>query len=128
MGPGRLTGMNGARSRQGARRDGCFNGARSIDRDERRGPSAVLVPREELSMGPGRLTGMNGSACAGAWRSRAGFNGARSIDRDERRTASALGLTPCNASMGPGRLTGMNVARAEIRRLRTTRLQWGPVD
>ncbi len=36
-----------------------FNGARSIDRDERVGGAARRVPQHPASMGPGRLTGMN---------------------------------------------------------------------
>ncbi len=105
MGPGRLTGMNGRpkRTDPASPRTG-FNGARSIDRDERPGGGYGACLPGSASMGPGRLTGMN-DAChrSGGGPRRMGFNGARSIDRDER---------------GPSTLP------------RTARLglQWGPVD
>ncbi len=108
MGPGRLTGMNGdclgrhrrrrhrfngARSidrderpstRTRARREDRFNGARSIDRDERQTVSGQRLPDRLASMGPGRLTGMNARIVPAAPPTALGFNGARSIDRDER--------------------------------------------
>ncbi len=60
MGPGRLTGMNARLPDPYLLGDArCFNGARSIDRDER-APSFSISP----------------------WYRR--FNGARSIDLDER--------------------------------------------
>ncbi len=60
MGPGRLTGMNAVIRPVSCCYCGSFNGARSIDRDER--PwlhpfGRYAAPR--ASMGPGRLTGMN---------------------------------------------------------------------
>ncbi len=62
MGPGRLTGMNAGRqqSRRLFRRR-RFNGARSIDRDERPVRAAAGSGERAASMGPGRLTGMNDS-------------------------------------------------------------------
>ncbi len=42
-----------------ARRDARFNGARSIDRDERLALLAKVGDEPGASMGPGRLTGMN---------------------------------------------------------------------
>ncbi len=77
MGPGRLTGMNAARSSSSVRSVFCFNGARSIDRDERL-PSLVAQP-----------------GCAR-------FNGARSIDRDERQGAPPGGDgRPSSLQWGP---------------------------
>ncbi len=84
MGPGRLTGMNGAALEPASVPVYCFNGARSIDRDER---PAVPI----------QTTGR-----------RSGFNGARSIDRDERQPMQQGVGVGDHASMGPGRLTGMN--------------------
>ncbi len=59
MGPGRLTGMNDPPVIVVAGAMVGFNGARSIDRDERLAwgfaPGGVM----RASMGPGRLTGMN---------------------------------------------------------------------
>ncbi len=53
MGPGRLTGMN-ATSPQGtpASPRRCFNGARSIDRDERSGLNRKPRSTEPLQWGP----------------------------------------------------------------------------
>ncbi len=60
MGPGRLTGMNGLSGRGGSScTRPCFNGARSIDRDERHAPTVPRHIAVSASMGPGRLTGMN---------------------------------------------------------------------
>ncbi len=64
-----------------------FNGARSIDRDERR-RGRRRPPADQLR-----------------------FNGARSIDRDERGSAAMNSAGSVTASMGPGRLTGMNGSR-----------------
>ncbi len=85
MGPGRLTGMNDGPPPHRVARRCRFNGARSIDRDERPVGLRERIKRRRASMGPGRLTGMNGSSIgstAGSHPTR--FNGARSIDRDER--------------------------------------------
>ncbi len=152
MGPGRLTGMNGPGVRTPAPGPGPgFNGARSIDRDERTSTSASAVRRlsrfngarsidrdervlnaerrvdVKASMGPGRLTGMNAPCRWPVPRVPPSFNGARSIDRDERTIAS-----PARAAM-----SGFNGARSIDRdeRLpawyptrRSVPLQWGPVD
>ncbi len=61
-----------------------FNGARSIDRDERT-PITFPSASAPASMGPGRLTGMNAAGASPMLPNSSGFNGARSIDRDERR-------------------------------------------
>ncbi len=66
MGPGRLTGMNEPTPVPQTTAM-SFNGARSIDRDERPPTSGVARGRASASMGPGRLTGMNArSDTAGA--------------------------------------------------------------
>ncbi len=52
MGPGRLTGMNGARQARSAPERAGFNGARSIDRDERRGAAVSYQARIALQWGP----------------------------------------------------------------------------
>ncbi len=75
------------RIEQARREVPCFNGARSIDRDERRVVyrlDAAVV--RAASMGPGRLTGMNDLV------------------------AATVAESVTDASMGPGRLTGMNAA------------------
>ncbi len=85
MGPGRLTGMNACAAEIPLCSPMGFNGARSIDRDERvMSTDAPVGGMDPASMGPGRLTGMN--------------------DPQQRHQRAARG-----ASMGPGRLTGMNV-------------------
>ncbi len=59
MGPGRLTGMNVSSGSAATSRRARFNGARSIDRDERLATSLGFKATDLASMGPGRLTGMN---------------------------------------------------------------------
>ncbi len=59
MGPGRLTGMNADAHRQRRTAGSRFNGARSIDRDERAARCVVGTLDRPASMGPGRLAGMN---------------------------------------------------------------------
>ncbi len=104
MGPGRLTGMNATTtSRNSALAAGGFNGARSIDRDERQRDAERHDHAAQASMGPGRLTGMNAPIRKPARATASCFNGARSIDRDERSTGS-------------------------LPRRRAASLQWGPVD
>ncbi len=103
MGPGRLTGMNVAGSEAARANAGRFNGARSIDRDERAVVPDVGDVAVSASMGPGRLTGMNESQAFRTLGELSGFNGARSIDRDER-------------------LNGIDYADGFFE------LQWGPVD
>ncbi len=105
MGPGRLTGMNVApNSPIRGQNEHRFNGARSIDRDERGGSMGVVLVNLEASMGPGRLTGMN-----------------------DRWLSVRDGQRP-RASMGPGRLTGMNGDVPLHDTLASMELQWGPVD
>ncbi len=153
MGPGRLTGMNAGVSLGIRSERARFNGARSIDRDERRRSAGARQGRRGASMGPGRLTGMNVRSRWAPSSRRARFNGARSIDRDERMFGCNLCRDlDCWASMGPGRLTGMNaeetlgilggscrfngarsIDRDERRRRASiassaAALQWGPVD
>ncbi len=78
MGPGRLTGMNGGSNDADHDVIERFNGARSIDRDERDGCPAA------------------------AQRRRHRFNGARSIDRDERTAyASVLRGAAAELQWGP---------------------------
>ncbi len=84
MGPGRLTGMNVDTRWQARFALVRFNGARSIDRDER----LRYLPRLQAEFG------FNGARSidrderdaneARAILQSLGFNGARSIDRDER--------------------------------------------
>ncbi len=122
MGPGRLTGMNDRASWLRTMRPLRFNGARSIDRDERRlrfekayvqhtasmGPGRLTGMNEQevgqnadrrrgASMGPGRLTGMNARSPPRAAPAARRFNGARSIDRDERYPPATVGAA---ATMG----------------------------
>ncbi len=53
MGPGRLTGMNDACNAVSCSRIGaCFNGARSIDRDERRPRARAAPTTRALQWGP----------------------------------------------------------------------------
>ncbi len=104
MGPGRLTGMNAFGSWRSGRSSTRFNGARSIDRDERRAPEAAQDRQDRR------------------------FNGARSIDRDEREIVVDFHRGLSLASMGPGRLTGMNDWISGVTSSTGGRLQWGPVD
>ncbi len=62
MGPGRLTGMNDGMGSGPPPSTPCFNGARSIDRDERCWKCSGRGWTWPASMGPGRLTGMNALA------------------------------------------------------------------
>ncbi len=103
MGPGRLTGMNAPLLAVAITREPRFNGARSIDRDERERDRQVGRVAVHASMGPGRLTGMNAPCAQTSSTTSTSFNGARSIDRDER-------------------------VRAWLPFRQAPWLQWGPVD
>ncbi len=103
MGPGRLTGMNARWPRPQCSLHDGFNGARSIDRDERAENGRIPLRPIQASMGPGRLTGMNVRQARRCLQLLDRFNGARSIDRDERAVASPPAA-------------------------QAARLQWGPVD
>ncbi len=110
MGPGRLTGMNVSRTSPGSAKSPRFNGARSIDRDERRTHGCRQGKSCRSSFNGARSIDRDERRSDRAARSssRSCFNGARSIDRDER-PQNVSGVHDASvASMGPGRLTGMN--------------------